>query len=225
MGNFRERSSVIVASALAVLLLSGCANRDVSPTAVTAEPNLSLARQVSDIAVELPRELAADTIVSFGGMVQLSATAVDAGGRAVPGVAVRWTSGDTSVAEIGNDGALRIRRSGVVRLTAAAGRVAQVRGFQAILVDADAVREVLEDPFVARLVSGLSPTVGARVQSALAASAEALNARAAPMLRTLGVSVAVALRGADDPADRAVMVVLDLYVHQLEQALTLSSES
>ncbi len=225
----RTRSSHWSGTVLAMLvaLVAGCAERDAPPTAATQAATLTLSAEarVQGLSITVPGEAALDTVVTLGGVLQLAVTATDAGGRGVAGVVVRWASGDSTVATFGDGGALQVHRSGLVQLTATVGTVTQARAFPVVLIDGAAVREVLEDPLVARLVTGLSPTVGARVQAALSASAGALNAGAAATLRTLGANVAQTLRGAEDPADRAVLAVLELYVHQLELALTLSSES
>jgi hypothetical protein len=142
----------------------------------------------------------------------------------VQGLTIQQPS-DLTAGAVVDDGALRVHHSEVVQLTATAGTVEQVGAFPVVLTDDAAVRELLEDAVVARLVTGLSPTVGARVPAAMAASAGAPNAGAAPMLRTSGARVAAPLCDADDPADRAVLAVLELYVRQLALAPTFATES
>jgi hypothetical protein len=217
--------SRLLCATMAAVPIVACSSRDAPPTAAAPATLLSAEAQVQAVTIQLPNELAGDTVVTLGGMLQLNAAATDAAGRVVAGVGVRWASADTGVATIGDGGLLHIRHSGLVQLAASAGAVTQLRTFSVVLIDGAAVRDLLEDPLVARLVTGLSPTVGGRVQAALAASAGALHAGAAATLRTLGANVASTLRGAEDPADRAVLAVLELYVHELERALTLSNES
>lgn len=206
-----------------LMLVVGCAVRDTSPTAASQPPNAALTAEarVQDLQIQLSTGGAPDTLVTLGDGVALAAAATDAAGRAVPGVAIRWASLDTATAEVSADGVLRVRRSGMVQLAATAGSTTRTRAFPAIVIDGAAVQDILDDPLVARLVTGLSPTVKGRVQAALAASAGALAASAAPTLRTLGASVAETLQDVDDPADRAIMAVLELYVQHLQRALTL----
>ncbi len=209
------------------LQLAGCATTDDSPTA-SSTPALSALpteARVQGLTIQLPSEFAADTVVTLGGALQLTVAATDAAGRAVTGVTVAWASGDTSVATVAHDGALMVHRSGLVQLAATVGAVSRVRSFPVILIDGAAVSDVLDDPLVARLMTGLSPTVRGRVQSAMAASAGALAAGAGPMLRTTGANVSETLRNAEDPADRTVLALLELYVHKLELALTIHSEN
>jgi hypothetical protein len=204
-----------------------CGIRDAPPTATgrLADAVPPAAVQVRDLAIPLPNEATSDTLVTLGGPLQLRVTARDAAGRVVSGSPALWASDDTSLATISEGGMLQVRRSGLVQLTASVGTVTTTRAFLTVLIDGVAVGDVLEDPLVAHLVRGLSPTVGTRVQAALAASGAALAAGNAPMLRTLGANVAQTLDGADDPADRAVLAVLELYARRLQRVLSLSHEN
>jgi len=215
------------AALVTALGLSACGTGDVPPTAMSrmADAVPPTAALVRDLAIPLPDGAASDTLVTLGEPVQLQIAARDAAGRVVGGVPVQWASGDTNVAMISEGGAMQVRRSGLVQLTASVGAVTAARTFPTVLVDEASVRDVLDDPLVARLIRGLSPTVAARVQAALAASGAALAAGSAPTLRTLGANVAQTLDGADDPADRAVLAVLDLYVRRLQRALSLTREN
>jgi hypothetical protein len=106
---------------------------------------------------------AGDTAWAIGDTIQLAITVTDAHGGVLPGVAVGWTSTDSSVASVDSAGTAVARAAGAATVVAAAGgRIAQSR---IVVRQRPAAIRLLGDTLL-RLPEGGSMQLAARVVDA-----------------------------------------------------------
>ena len=106
---------------------------------------------------------ATDTAWAIGDTIQLATTVTDAHGGVLPGVAVGWTSTDSSVASVDSAGTAVARAAGAATVVAAAGgRIAQSR---IVVRQRPAAIRLLGDTLL-RLPEGGSMQLAARVVDA-----------------------------------------------------------
>lgn len=107
---------------------------------------------------------ALDTAVSINEVVAFTATATDASGKAISGVALTWSSSDEAVATVSTSGQASARSSGTARIVASASGAADT----AILVVDQRPAEVLVSPDSVRLAApGDTARFSAAVRDAL----------------------------------------------------------
>lgn len=100
-----------IVCAVALLLTAGCGD-DAGPTDPTPRP-------VNSVRITP----GADTLTALGDTVRLSATAIDADGTVVPGVALSWSSDDPSVVTVTPDGLASAVGNGIAEIVASADEV------------------------------------------------------------------------------------------------------
>ena len=103
------------------------------------------------------------SVLEVGESAELSAKTLDAAGELLPDRPMRWTSTDTTVAEIVGDRVVRARRAGVARLTCnCEGKLASVE----VAIVLPVVAKILIEPPPARVDLGLPVPLRAEVVSA-----------------------------------------------------------
>ena len=112
-------------------LATAVANGTVMVTATAGAVSASAEVTVDQVAVEVVVEPAKDTLVAFGDTLRLSAEAVDANGNPVSAQEFAWTSGDTLVAVVDQEGRVRGVSAGEAEITAA---LADVTGRAQVIV-------------------------------------------------------------------------------------------
>ena len=112
MSTVRRLHSLVLASALLA-----CGDTDPSGPAGIPDPE---APEVEGIQLEAPGSM----LWSIGESMTLSATAVDADGTPIPGVALEWTSTDSGVASV-SDGVVTARGDGLASVRVSASHVTE----------------------------------------------------------------------------------------------------
>ena len=108
--------TTVSASGLVTAVANGSATITATSGSLSGSAMVSVAQAVSAVAV------APDTAtVLVGDTLRLAATATDANGQVVAGVAFAWASGDTSVAEVDSTGLVSAVGGGAATITATAG--------------------------------------------------------------------------------------------------------
>ncbi len=122
-------SGKLTCLALALAALPRCGSDTGSPVEVPNPPDCSASSCVSSVTVS-----PAAATVFEGHLIQFSASARDASGRAVAGVTFQWEVSDAALAEIDARGRLRGKEAGIVQVRAvASGKVGSV---DLVVVDA-----------------------------------------------------------------------------------------
>ena len=130
-------------------LVTAAANGTATVTATAAEATGSATMIVDQLPVEVAVDPAADTLLALGDALRLSAEAFDANGHAIENAAFTWTSDDTRVATVDDDGLATATGNGTATITATA---AEATGSATVTVDQLPV-EVAVDPAVDTLVA------------------------------------------------------------------------
>ena len=114
-----DRESVVAVSGtgLVTAVANGTATVTATAGGVSGEAQVTVEQQVA--AVEVTP--AADTLVSLGDTVRLSAEAFDANGHAVTGAEFGWSSDDMAVATVDGTGLVTAKANGTTMITATAG--------------------------------------------------------------------------------------------------------
>ena len=105
-------------------LVTAVANGSVTITATAWSVSGSAAVTVAQAAAEILLDPTADTIRQSVDTLRLSATAFDANGNAVPAAAFDWSSSDTLVASVNQEGLVTGVSAGKAEITAASGSAA-----------------------------------------------------------------------------------------------------
>ena len=119
-----SRLFIYFAAVVTPLLSTACADSPIAPvTPDTAKPVPTPTPTVAGITLD-----AAELSLDEGASQQLRATARDAQGNAIAGIAISWSSSDRAVADVGAVGLVNAIRVGTAMLTASAqGRSAQAQ--------------------------------------------------------------------------------------------------
>jgi len=215
-----QRRALIAAAGL-VALVVGCAGPESTAIPRAGPANgqsaSSLESRVRSLAITVP----GDTAFGPSSPVQLRVIAWDAKGAPIEGIVARWAVSDTALATISSDGELRVGGTGGVTVSVTAGVVEQRVSIPVIAVDLAAAHDVLSDAYVARVMSAISGSVGDDARVALAQATAALAAGDVALLRRRTGGLREALRTAATTPDRALAVILELYVDRLGRALQL----
>ena len=116
-----DQESVVAVSGtgLAEALSNGTATVTATAGGVSGEAQVTVEQQVAALEVTP----AADTLVSLGDTLRLSAEALDANGHAVEGAEVGWSSDQESVVAVSGTGLAEALSNGTATVTATAGGV------------------------------------------------------------------------------------------------------
>ncbi len=125
---------------------------------------------VSPIPIDRITVIPADNRVTAGGTVQLTATALDASGTALPGRPISWSSSETLIATVSNDGLVTAIGVGQVNILASAeGKSGQAR----VTVDprpAIKVGFLVSPPASVAAGAAIAPSIQVAVQDATGAT-------------------------------------------------------
>lgn len=213
----------VVAVGAFLLASAACGGTEPTRESDAALPPASPAASTESLVRALEVAPPGDTLFGPGDGVQLTVAALDASGTRVDGAVARWTVSDTTLATVSEAGVLRVRGSGRVTVTAIVGAVEQAVTLPMVNVDLETARDVLTDPYVVRLLSGLEGPPGDVARVTLAEASGALASGNVAVLRRGASRVRQALADVAATPDRALVAVLDLYVDRLARALQLTS--
>ena len=152
-----ETVATVDQSGLVAALDMGITTVTASVGKTTASAEITVTAPPPSAIVVSPEHV---TFPSIGDTLRLSAAVEDAEGRALPGVAVAWSTGDHTVASVGADGLVAAEGPGTTTITAWAGEVSA----SAEVVVAQVVDSMTVVP------TSLSLAVGGRYRLAAAGS-------------------------------------------------------
>lgn len=206
--SIRRSSWLLAGSALLALATLSCKD------AISPPPGAASVEVTSAI----------DTILPMGRTSQLTATARDQAGAAIPGATFTWSTSDPAVVGVSSAGLATPGNPGTATVTATTqGQAPRGGNIRLRVVEADLATVIAlgGDAFAAALVGAVSSGQRAAVQAAW--SACATGATAGNVVTILGclAQVRAAAGSVSDPTDRALLAVALLYVDQIERQLGL----
>ena len=153
----------------AVALLAGvAAPGGVALVAACGSDEVAGVGEVADIVIE-----PSAPVVAIDGTIRLTATPRDAGGQALAGRGVLWSSADRALAEVSGDGTVTPRAVGRVQIAASAvGRSTIVE----LQITPEAVAQVAVSPDELTLQAGETRTLGVVARSAAGATLDGRSA-------------------------------------------------
>ncbi len=141
-------SDAQVASVSSSGLVTAVGNGFANITATSGSASARASASVAQVAASITLSPDAVSFVSLGDTVTLTASVLDAGGQAVEGAEVTWSSSDASVATVDTSGLVTAQANGTTTLTATSGSVSD----QASLTVQQAVTTVEITPGSAELI-------------------------------------------------------------------------
>ncbi len=155
-----ESVATVSASGLVTAKANGSATITVTTDGINGTARI-LVDQTTASVVVTP---AAATLVSLGETLQLSASTVDAGGSAVPGESVTWSSDEETVATVSSAGLVTAVANGSATITAT---VDGISGTTTILVDQVPVQLAFTvEPTTKKARDSIAPAVEVAIQDA-----------------------------------------------------------
>ncbi len=154
--------------ALAVVLLSGvmfyaaCGGDGAVTTTEPPPPPPPPSTTVASVEVTA----AIDTLIALGRTAQLNVTVRDADGNALTDRTVTWTSSDQAMATVNTSGLVTSVAAGAVTITATSEGVAGSLPMRMVAADLDGIGDLLEDPYVLRLVANVDQATATRLGDA-----------------------------------------------------------
>lgn len=161
------------------------------------------------------------TRLAVGRTVQLDASARDASGAEVRGVALTWTSSAPDVAEVSGTGVVTGRAEGTATITAQALGVGGTIGERVLAADLATARTLLADPFAAALLNGLTSPLKSQLQGAVGQCNAGMDAGNFDTMEAAMDAAQSAIAAAGDPTDKALTATFALFVNQAYQLLRL----
>lgn len=152
--------------------------------------------------------------------VQLSATARDADGQAIPVVVnFLWSSSAPGIATVSSEGLVSGLAPGEATISALARGVTGTLVMRVIAADLGGVETTLADPFMNALVTNLTSPVRTRVEAALALCTTGVTEGNFITLESCLAGVRAEVTGATDPTDRALLASLALFIDHIQRLL------
>jgi len=153
--------------------------------------------------------------------VQLAASARDASGAEMAGVALTWTSSAPSVAEVSSAGLVTGRAEGTATITAQAAGIRGSVAQQVLAADLAGARALLTDPFAGALLGGLTSALKAQLQGAVGQCSAGMDAGNFDTMEAAMVAARSGIAGASDPTDKVLTATFALFVDQAYRLLRL----
>ncbi len=159
--------------------------------------------------------------LAVGRTVQLTATARDAGGAAMPGVAIAWSSTAPTVAEVSSAGLVTGHAEGSATITATAQGVAGSFNHQVLAADIAGATSLLSDAFASALLGGLTSALKTQVQTTVAQCRVGMDAGNFDTMEGAVDATRAAITAATDPTDKALAASFALFVDHVNRLLKL----
>lgn len=158
-------------------------------------------------------------LLDVGGSAQLTASALDAEGAAVSGVAFTWTSSNSAIVSVSGSGQVQALAVGTATIQAVAGDVGGSLTFTVVQADLAGITTLVVDPYVEALVTGTTSTVRAALEAALTACSGGIEQGNLEKVQSCIADARSEVTAASDPTDRALLAVLALFLDEIERLL------
>ena len=116
-----SRAFAMFTASMYFMILAACGGGDSSPTSPTPSDPTPPAPPPTPVATSIAVTPASHTLAMIGATVQLSATVRDQNNNPMTGQTVNWTSSNTAVATVSNNGLVTAVANGTTQITARSG--------------------------------------------------------------------------------------------------------